>query len=641
MGDTMVVRLRRSLVLVGVATLFTLTLAPGTGFAKVDKALVEELTPVVTEATKSQDLAAKQVSLITWGLWADKKQAKELEAYKTDDDPGVRLGAGLALYVSGQRKSEEFVIQELSESGDLYMALKDRVALIEDGKETKLLEKLVKKPKKPEIVRDTTRYLSEQNGDLFELLVKWAKDKKGSDLRQASLTALVAAARLDSLSVAGDLITHKDKDVQMAGVSLANRIAQSNATSRPAAAAVLQKGVASKDDTVRLAATRALLGFNDRSAAAAALEIAATTEDAMLRKELLTSTLAGIDRGLKPTMAQIKPLLEKEKELPADEKVIVYKLAGSTNDGAIKETLLKFYASNDYDERLLATQALPYTDDSGVIGLLERSLFEGNPMMRLYAAQGLQRKANKQSMNALQKALNREKNRDIKLAVIGALGNVDDPRALQVLRFQVTSTDPAIKKAVVAAVRAQGKKDGYKVLEQLLRDRDKEVRWSAFVAAMHIAPKQGKAFMSGALREPPASFAVDIETLPEAARKTIVEAAARSTLTSVRPLGLGYIKSHRAEYSELIRTLVAEESYNVGARRSLLDTLAAHPSKQDLTTIERLASKERDLNVRKQAARILVAHATSDMLATFRGMLSAPDAELRALAALGLAKSSS
>ena len=69
--------------------------------------------------------------------------------------------------------------------------------------------------------------------------------------------------------------------------------------------------------------------------------------------------------------------------------------------------------------------------------------------------------------------------------------------------------------------------------------------------------------------------------------------------------------------------------------------LAAHPSKQDLTTIERLASKERDLNVRKQAARILVAHATSDMLATFRGMLSAPDAELRALAALGLAKSSS
>lgn len=636
MGDTMVVRLRRSLVLVGVATLFTLTLAPATGFAKVDKALVEELTPVVTEATKSQDLAAKQVSLITWGHWVDKKQLKELEAYKTDDDPGVRLAAGLALYLANQRKSEDFVIQELSESGDLYMVLKDRVALIEDGKESKLLEKLVKSPKKPEIVRDTTRYLADQNGDLFNLLVKWAKDKKGSDLRQASLTALVAAARLDSLGAAGDLIGHKDQDVQMAGVSLANRIAQSNVASRPAVAAVLQKAVASKDETVRLAATRALLAFNDRSAAAAALEIAATTEDAMLRKELLGSTLAGIDRGLKPAIAQVKPLLEKE--LPADEKVIVYKLAASTNDGAIKETLLKFYASNDYDERLLATQALPYTSDSGVVGLLERSLFEGNPMMRLYAAQGLQRHANAQSMDALQKALNREKNRDIKLAVIGALGKVNDPRALQVLRFQVTSTDPAIKRAVVDAVRTQGKEDGYKVLEQLLRDRDKDVRWAAFVAAMHIAPKQGESFMSGALREPPASFAVDIETLPQASRAKIVEAAARSTLTSVRPLGLGYIKSHRAEYIGLIHALVGEESYNVGVRRSLLDTLSAHPTKKDLVVLERLASKERDMNVRKQAARILVANASPEMLATFRGMLSAADAELRALAALGLAK---
>ena len=640
MGDTKINRSKRTLALFAAAGFITLTpaalLVPTEALAKVDKALVEELTPVVTEATKSEDLLAKQVSLMTWGLWIGKKEIKELEAYKSDDDPGVRLSAGIALYLAGQRKSEGFVIQELSESDDLYRALKERVALIEDGKQAKIIEGLVKKPKKPEIVRDVTRYMAEQNGPLFELLVKWAKDKKGGDRRTAALTALVAAARVGSLEASKELIAHKDKDVQMAGVI---RIAQASAATKPAASAILQKGVASKDEAVKLAATRALLTFNDRGAAAAALEIAATTEDEGLRRELLASTLAGIDRGLKPTMKQIKPLLDKE--LKGEEQVTVYKIAASTNDGGIKGTLLKYYASNTYEERLLATQALPYTDDPGVVGLLEGSLFEGNPKMRLYAAQGLQRKANASSIKALQTALNREKDRNIKLAVIGALGNVDDPAALRVLRFQVTSSDPAIKKAVVASVRAQGKKEGYKVLEQLLRDRDKQVRWDAFIAAMQIAPKQGKSFMESALREPPGSFANDIETLPAETRAMIVEAAARSTLTSVRPLGLGYIKSHRAEYADLIRALVVDEGYNLGARRSLLDTLAVAPTKKDLTTLERLATKDRDVNVKKQAARILTVNASADMLATFRGMLSSPEAEVRALAALGLAKTSS
>ena len=616
------------------ASLLCLTLSSDALAQQVDRQVKEELSPLVAKLTEATEPAARQVALMTWGLWIERKQLKELEAFKTSDDPGTRLGAGLALYISGQKKSDAFVIEQLAEDASLLMTLKQRVALLEDKKEVKLLEALTKKAT-PETTQQVARYLAEQDGALHQLEWDWALEKKPSLQREMSLQALTAAARKDSLAHVSKLLKHKDAAVQLAGVELARRIGAQHPSELALVAKELNQALASKDDAVKLAATRALLALNDRSAADAALQIAATTEDEALRRELVAATFDGLSRGLKPSIKYVTPLIEKSTAEP--DKVLIYKIAAATGDAGIKDTLLKFYTSNTFEERLLAAQALPYTSDAGVVGLLERSLFEGDRRMRLYAAQGLALVGVAASLEPLQKALAKEKDRAIKFAVIDAIGASPGENALRILRFQITSNDVDLKRRVILAVRRQNKPDGLKILDQLLRDRSSDVRWDAFVASLALDATKSQPLIKASLREPPASFAQDMEALPLKTQLMVMEVGARSELSSVRPLMVGYMLKHRARFGDMLRELLLDPSYNKGSRRSILDQLSGHPERKDLVAIERLASGEKDLDIRMQAARTLAIHANPSMEATFRGMLNSPEPQLRALAAYGLA----
>lgn len=611
-------------------------LAPSSAMAGVDKELREQLSPHVEELRGAEVVQARQVALMTWGLWADRKALKEIEALKSDDAPEVRLGAGLALYIARQRRSEDFVIEQLGADGQLYMTLRERVSLVEDGREAKLLAKFVKKNEKPETLRDVFRYLAGRDGVLFEQLVEYATAKKDSPTRAAAIQALLAAPGPHMIGPAGELISHKDATLALPGVRLAAATLRQSDAERPKLLKLLSKASAEAKGEARLEAVRALLEFNDASAASAALQLAAQTkEDAALRSSLMEAVRDGLARGLKPSMKDVKPLLELE--LPPGDVVLAHQLAAASGDATIKAKLLGFFTSNTFEERLLAAQALPYTGDKGVGKLLANALFEGDRRMRLYAAQGLEVLADPATVPALQKAISRERDREIKLAVIDALGAIDDDTALRLLRFQVTARDPDIKKHVIAALRVHKKPAATKILDQLLRDRDNEVRWQAFVALLDIAPERGEALFGSNFRSPPKSFIEDLETLSLETRRKVFTHLARHPSSLIQPVALQHMLRQRGRYIEQLRALLKDDSYKESARMTVLAHLSDHPEATDRDLFAQLARADKSERVAQLAAWFIARDAQASMEAVYRGLLASPDPVRKSLAVYGLA----
>ena len=125
-------RRSRPILALSVACLVALAAAPVSAKKKskrassgVDAELRQELEPMLMELKKSEQAEAKQAALLSWGLIADKDAQAELETLKTAEQPEVRLGAGLALMIAGQKDSSEFVITELGSQGELYVKLRD------------------------------------------------------------------------------------------------------------------------------------------------------------------------------------------------------------------------------------------------------------------------------------------------------------------------------------------------------------------------------------------------------------------------------------------------------------------------------------------------------------------------------------
>ena len=222
-------RRSRPLLALSVACLVALAASPVSAKKKkskrassgVDAELRQELEPMLMELKKSEQAEAKQAALLSWGLIADEDAQAELETLKTAEQPEVRLGAGLALMIAGQKGSSEFVITELGSQGELYVKLRDRVSVLKDGVEWELLEALLKKEDEA-VTRDVMRYLATQDGELLERLVSIATNKKESAQRAAALEALqvASAERADLLGVASTLNASKDLAVRQAAVAM-------------------------------------------------------------------------------------------------------------------------------------------------------------------------------------------------------------------------------------------------------------------------------------------------------------------------------------------------------------------------------------------------------------------------------------
>ncbi len=611
-------------------------MAPAAAHADVDKEVVEKLKPYVTQASEAEQAAAKQAAMLAQGFWTSTKETEALEAGLTADDEDTRLSAAIAIYMVKGSRGDDALLKELRARTALYEALRDRVSLLKDDDELPILKELAQDAKAP-MLRGLTRYMATHQGPIWEMLTEWAQDSKETPRRKMALEAIVAAAtHPEAVAQAAVLAKHDDPAVQQIASVLVTKLRDVRPSENPKLVAILKTLAGSKDPAIKTDAITSLLTLNQRDAVGMSLTFAASTDDASRRSTLLEAARDAARRGVAPKMAQVKPLMALELE--EVDTTTVYQLAAATGDDEILSKLRTFFGSNTYSERLLAVRALPYSGDKGAAKTLSSSLFEGKSDMRIASARGLAVMGESSTLSAIQKALGRDRNPEVKLALIDALGAIGTTGALRILRFQTTTNDPKIKQAIIAAIRTSENKEGFKTLRSLLRDRDPAVRWQAYVAALDIAPAQAKAQMSSMFRDPPGSFVVDLATIDDVGTKRMAFAAlAEQESSRMRPPAVNHMITHQPLYEEQLRALAIKDGYNEGSRMVIIDALAVAPSKEDIIALKRIARSEKAPRVAHHATWRLAAHPSKDLEATYRGLLTGADPILKGLAAFGLA----
>jgi HEAT repeat protein len=592
----------------------------------------EELNGYVQQLRAEKDPAAIQAALLTWASFADRKALPELEAFKTHEHPRVRLAAGLALMRAGDKKAEAFVLEQLMASTDLYATLRDMISLLPDKAEGQLLVALRKKSS-PEQRRDVDRYLGSTRGSLFKIL---GDDLQAKDVaaRQAAREAAMAARNTELLTFMPSMFKAKDDAIRLEAVQLAQQFAQQDSL-RVEATKLLELGLADKSPAVKEAAARALTAQHHAGGAAQLIELARASEDNARKVELLTLVLDQVQFGVKPSLESVRPLLDK-KNAP-EVRVIAYQLAALSGDDKIADQLVDMFTGTDFDDRLLAAPALGYTRRVAVAPRLEAALVEGDARIRLGAAQGLGLIGQESSLTPLEKALSREREPSIRLAVVRSISQIKATRSLQVLRFQTSTQDVTLKLALIDAFVALGNPEAKASLEVLIKDRADQVRWRAWLALVKLSSADGLKLRKTMLANPPDDFMESLVMVEPATRASLLKELLAHQQPRVSGAVVARLLAYRSDNMALLHDALTTPEVPERVKRAILDQLGAGMTVADAPLLEQIIRNGAGTpDLARQAGWILARLGEPSLEASFRGLLGSKDVALRSAATYGL-----
>ncbi len=623
----------RKSVLLGLGLLF-LVLAPATGGAEISDELAEELRGHVESHVEADDLETKRAAFLTWGLFAGEQDHETLAEYKTSDEFGVRLAAGLALHLAGVDDAKSFVLDQLTGKSELYPILRDQIGVLPDEVEREILEGLLAKGDAPH-QRAVFRYVSGQQGALYDLLSEHVTSGD-EDVRNLALEALRRTARAEALDVAeSELIDSSDSGLQEAGLELAIEISRVPGRTRRAIE-VLQGAVDHDDAEIAQRAAVRLLEMHDKSGVDRLIGLLEELEETERRTEIAAILL---EHEVAPPTQKIASLREKVDDETLGQKLLELQIA--SGDEEAFEKVVEMFDTTKFEKRLEAAKAMGRSDDERAVELLGEALFEGNPKMRRSAARSLRQIADEGSLETLERSISKEQNEEVKIEVIRALGVIGTKKALRILRFNSRTRRPAIKEAIIAAVRDAGKKKGAETLSMFFGSRDLSMQWKAFVAALEVAPEVAMDRVDQAFRNPPENFMEDIEELSSDRHERLLKVllvhendrVRRSAIRSARRIG--------EPFHEVFRKLALDVEAPKSTRVAAIRTLGAARHEDDVGLFEKLVSQEEDdSEIGRLAAWTLTEYESEALEATFRGYLARSDESpgLSAIGAYGLAR---
>jgi len=606
-----------------------LLLWPVSAAAAPDKALKAELQGYVDAIREDENAQATAYALMTQALIGDKATSQELAALAKGEDATLRLGAGMALALTDAPNAEATLVAELLSVPQLYDVLTNSVSVLPQATEVKVLRALLASAK-PEQRRDIFRFLAAQHGVVYGVLGDAMLDKD-AQVRSGALEAALFTAHAEAAGVAAKMLAHKDEAIRADGLKLAIGLSQSPDGSAQAIEA-MKSLLKAKPGPLADQSARYLVEAGEREGVDFLAAALAKQEDEAKKLETATFLLAH-DARLSKTA--IEPLLASEnKEL----KSVGWQLAAASQDAEVVAKLSEMFGSTIFEDRIIAVKSLGHTGSTSAVGLLGGALFEGNRLIRLDAARGLGQLRKPGALDALQRAVNGERDREVKIAAIEAVASINDPKALQILRFQATDRDPQVKLAVVKGMRKLGDKDVLNAMKVLKNDRDLQIQWQVFLTTLEVSPKQGLAELPKALRNPPAEFLDDILKLKASTRTQVLEYLLRKGGNSARAKTLIAVERLGDTTLELARKLVVDKSVDTTTRLALLRLVAAHHAPKDQVLLEKLV-RETDATPTLQHAALaaLLQYSNPDLGATFRGLLGKKDPVVRAQATYGLA----
>ncbi len=602
--------------------------APGAASAKISKALRAELDGYVEPLKGEGDPVARQAVFLARAVLEGKASAKDLEAATKDENKRVRLAAGIAWYMTGDKKAEPFLRAELTSDAGLLETLNELVAVLPDKAEAKLLNELWKSAT-PEIKTTLTRYLAVQHGPLFNLLGDAITGKDEAD-RKIAIQAIVFANNKDGFAPLQKLLKTKTPAVRLEATNALVTLSR-NTRLESEARAILAGLLNDSDPLVQGKAVERMLELRDPAAIAGALSLIKNAKESSDRKNWLGLLLAS---GQYVPLESTSPYLKAED---VEEKRLAHQLAATSKDPEFVATLLKMEQSTTFEDRLLAIESLGFTGSEKATAVLNRTLFEGRMDVRLATAKSLQKLGRIEALPALERALKGEQDQVMKLAVIDAIGTLQSPKALQALRFLVTNSDLKVKEHTLRAIRKMELPEGVQALDVLFRDRNTDIQWLAFLTAMELKPDLGMKNIKTALRNPPDSYIDDIRGIRgDNAKKQVFEHLLTKTTGTVQSDAIRYALTHGG-FDEILRTLALDSSVSVGDRRTILLNFASNGGAAEWAVIERAVRGKDSKPLSQLAAWLLVRNPSSKLEPTFRGNLSQKDVAIQSLALYGIA----
>ncbi len=567
----------------------------GSSAAFADEAQ-QEIRQLADELVENPDPQLQAAGFLAIGHVGSADQRDSLEDHQDARGIDERLAVGTAMVAAGQGGAESFLAEQLLEAPELGDAVMQLVAHLTEDQLLAVIEEVLEEGDE----RDRSvlfSFLARQTGTLYSNLTDRLTAGDESQ-REAALEAVLEIPGEAALEAAEELADHHDADIRGQALDIADAVgAKGDAQSR--IVALLEAMVGDADQDNADAAARRLVKLEEQRGVDHLVgRLSEMDEDQ--RVETLEYL---VDFDFRADIDQIRPLIEEAEMAMAAEEAdrqrewqLLYEVAATDADDALVDDLMEKFSSTDFADRIAAVRSLGRTDRPEAQQRLINAMGEGRSDIRRYAARGLGHMANPEVLSNLRSGLQGEAEQDVRIEMVNAIGQIRDAEAANMLRFVVNDDDPKVRMAIVEALGEIGLPESIPSLELLLRDREDDIGWKAFVTVLSIDPQRARGHARGALQNPPDDFGdvVDPRDLNDEARELLYEGILSHSAGRVYMVAIDHALTHRDKLLDILRSKVASDDVTDAARRRLAHAIITDRQDEDLAVLDRVVREHRD-----------------------------------------------
>ena len=278
--------------------------------------------------------------------------------------------------------------------------------------------------------------------------------------------------------------------------------------------------------------------------------------------------------------------------------------------------------------RLRAMAVLTKLKHRPSVALFESAMGEGQTKIRLVGAKGLAAISKSGDEKRLSAFLIRERDLEVKEALIQALAHIGTPATLDALQFVITSPHAKLKRAAAEAMAKTGSAKAVLLLGLLKRDPNPEIRFEVWRALLKLQPQKTFTELKSALPLLPAE---QIKVLGEdrGVKVEVLEHLALEGNPTQQRLALEAIIA-RGKLTSLLNIFEKSRSPQISA--AALSALGAIRKEQSVATYRK--ALEYDIEeVRAAAFELIGLYGPSALLETALEALTDKSAQVRVQAA--------
>lgn len=548
---------------------------------------VDEARQAVDTYIDHADPELTAAALLATAHIGSSDQHEQLEIHKTATGHEERLAAAAGLVLSGDDEGASFAAEQLLEAIDIDDALLRLSAYLSDPQLRDVIEVALPEAEGRDR-RAIVYFMANQQGPVYDALIQRVTGAD-DDLRQLAMEAVSYTAGEQTVEVIEGLSNHRDAAIRAQTLDLTEAL-KHRRDLRSQIVETLEGALDDSEADIRRRAARQLVELGEARGAQVLTGLLAEAESEE-RVEILELLL---DHDATADVDEIRPLIEEvEFDEEGDrqrERELLYEFAATDVDNQLLADLSAKMSSTTFDDRLVALGALGRTGLPEARQMLSDSLGEGRSDVRRLSARGLGQIGHPDSLDDLRAQLTGERDDEVRLVIIEAIGQIRDAKSVHILRFLRSDRSTEVRLALVDALETIGLPESIRDLENILEQRDTEVQWRAFVALLSLDVDTARGSASMILRNPPDRFGHDLDPdkMNDEAREMVYEAILTHRLSRIRSVGVEHVKANRDALMPIARQVVVDPDLDANTRAELVHLIATAADDDDRQLFERV-----------------------------------------------------